>query len=236
MFQYFQRSPQQSHPAAPHLADLANYEKRRRSEREERRERERAAHHIMPIARVSASVPAPQQSRKMSEPMLLSHHAKPEDLDALASELSKIGGLRNGRSREESMSPPPPAPPPREASISTISDVVEVSEGRDRDRERADGEWDDLKDSMNGEDTLRGPNKPLPPTPTDGENTLVSDSRRNGNGNGAGGGGGGGGGGGERAVYKTKSVSEVCGGMRFRKIKFKTENNLQINQVEIIRK
>ncbi|CAI2356357.1 unnamed protein product [Caenorhabditis sp. 36 PRJEB53466] len=175
------RSPQQSHPAAPHLADLANYEKRRRSEREERRERERAAHHAMPIARVSASVPAPQQSRKMSEPLLISHHAKPEDLDALASELSKIGGLRNGRGREESMSPPPPAPPPREASISTINDTV-----------------DDIM--LNGEGTLRGPNKPLPPTPTDGENTLVSDGRRNGNGV-------------ERSVFKAKSVSEVRPGI-----------------------
>ncbi|CCG58607.1 Protein CBR-MIG-15, isoform b [Caenorhabditis briggsae] len=186
------RSPQQVHPAAPHLADLANYEKRRRSEREERRERERAAHHQMPIARVSASVPAPQQSRKMSEPLLISHHAKPEDLDVLASELSKIGGLRNGRSREESMSPPPPAPPPREASISSITDSVDVSETENG----ADAEWDDLKDlMMNGESTLRGPNKPLPPTPTDGENTLVSDARRNGNGSAHGHGG-----------YKAKSA------------------------------
>ncbi|CCG58606.1 Protein CBR-MIG-15, isoform a [Caenorhabditis briggsae] len=189
---HHQRSPQQVHPAAPHLADLANYEKRRRSEREERRERERAAHHQMPIARVSASVPAPQQSRKMSEPLLISHHAKPEDLDVLASELSKIGGLRNGRSREESMSPPPPAPPPREASISSITDSVDVSETENG----ADAEWDDLKDlMMNGESTLRGPNKPLPPTPTDGENTLVSDARRNGNGSAHGHGG-----------YKAKSA------------------------------
>lgn len=188
---HHQRSPQQNHPAAPHLADLANYEKRRRSEREERRERERAAHHQMPIARVSASVPAPQQSRKMSEPLLISHHAKPEDLDALASELSKIGGLRNGRSREESMSPPPPAPPPREASISSITDTIDVSETETG----TDAEWDDLKDlMMNGENTLRGPNKPLPPTPTDGENTLVSDARRNGNGSSG------------HGVYKAKSV------------------------------
>ncbi|CAB3399969.1 unnamed protein product [Caenorhabditis bovis] len=176
---HHQRSPQQSHPAAPHLADLANYEKRRRSEREERRERERGAHHAVPVQRVSASVPAPQQSRKMSEPLLMGHHAKPEDLDALASELSKIGGMRNGRSREESMSPPPPAPPPREASISTLADTVE--------------------EMMNGEETLRGPNKPLPPTPTDIDNSILSESRRSLNG--------------DRPVIKAKSISEVRTGI-----------------------
>lgn len=147
----------------------------------------------MPIARVSASVPAPQQSRKMSEPLLITH-VKPEDLDVLASELSKMGGHHNGRSREESMSPPPPAPPPREASISSITDTIDVGELDNG----ADAEWDDLKDiMMNGEGTLRGPNKPLPPTPTDGENTLVSDVRRNGNGNSG------------HGAYKGKKIPEV---------------------------
>ncbi|CAD6189198.1 unnamed protein product [Caenorhabditis auriculariae] len=173
---HHQRSPQQSHPAAPHLADLANYEKRRRSEREERREQRAAAHHAVPVARISANVPAPAgQSRKMSEPLLHNQHSKPEDLDALASELSKMGGLKKGLSREESTSPPPPAPPPRESSISTIADSIDVEVG--------------------GDETLRGPNKPLPPTPTEHENTVISDIRRPING--------------ERQITKAKSISEV---------------------------
>ncbi|KHJ98804.1 hypothetical protein OESDEN_01210 [Oesophagostomum dentatum] len=44
------------------------------------------------------------------------------------------------------VSPPPPAPPPRDASIASVND----------------GDNDSL------EGTLRGPNKPLPPTPTGG--------------------------------------------------------------------
>lgn len=84
---HHQKSPPQSHPAAPHLADLANYERRRRSEREERaaaaaavRERDRSGHRAggMPVARVSANLSA-SPMRKMSEPSLhQSQHARPE--------------------------------------------------------------------------------------------------------------------------------------------------------------
>ncbi|VDL72129.1 unnamed protein product [Nippostrongylus brasiliensis] len=145
---HHQRSPQQSHPAAPHLADLANYDRRRQSEREERRERDRSvtkerigAHRSgMPVARVAASITT-APLRKLSEPVLHQQQSRPEDLDALACELSRMGGSSgNGGG----LSPPPPAPPPRDASIASVTD------------------GDD--DSFGG--TLRGPNKPLPPTPT----------------------------------------------------------------------
>ncbi|PAV72782.1 hypothetical protein WR25_15289 [Diploscapter pachys] len=168
---HHQKSPPQSHPAAPHLADLANYERRRRNEREERaaaaaaaaagRERDRSGHRAggMPVARVSANLSA-SPMRKLSEPSLHQpQHARPEDLDALACELSRMGSsvvsvpvpvsiepTHSAHSAHSvSVSPPPPAPPPRDASIANIV---------------ADS------DSLNG--TLRGPNKPLPPTPTDG--------------------------------------------------------------------
>lgn len=79
--------PAQNHPAAPHLADLANYERKRRSEKEiaraaaERRDRSAVSRdaavrdidalRIPPhIARVSASIAAPPPTRKMSEPLL----------------------------------------------------------------------------------------------------------------------------------------------------------------------
>lgn len=171
---HHQRSPQQSHPAAPHLAEVANYhDRKRRSEREERRERDRSsarsgdqrdrsAHRGMPVARVSAHV-GPAPIRKLSEPVLHPQQARPEDLDALACELSRMGG---SSSEGGSMSPPPPAPPPRDTSIGNCAEL------------------DD--DSPSG--TLRGPNKPLPPTPTDhsatngDEDTLQHAVRRNGNG------------------------------------------------------
>ena len=72
----------------------------------------------MPIARVaSAGTPV----RKMSEPIL--HQAKPEDLDALACELSRMGG---SSSESGSASPPPPAPPPRDTSKGNCSIMVDV--------------------------------------------------------------------------------------------------------------
>lgn len=78
---------QPNHPAAPHLADLANYDRKRRNEKEaarmaaeQRRDRSAASRdqvRDMPrelktphIARVSASVAAPTSVRKMSEPVL----------------------------------------------------------------------------------------------------------------------------------------------------------------------
>ncbi|CAJ0953463.1 unnamed protein product, partial [Mesorhabditis belari] len=171
---HHQRSPpaQQSHPAAPHLAEVANYDRRRRSEREyrdrEREHRDRSAHsrqqhapssgRIMPT--VNVGMP---HHRKMSEPLLHPQQARPEDLDVLAHELSRMGG----REGETSASPPPPAPPPRDASITSGFEQDEEAPG-----------------------TLRGPNKPLPPTPNEHtpdeehhpENgTLLG--RTNGNGN-----------------------------------------------------
>lgn len=69
--------PQQNHPAAPHLADLANYERKRRSEKEaaraarDRSAASRDALRTPPhITRVSASIAASPPMRKMSEPLL----------------------------------------------------------------------------------------------------------------------------------------------------------------------
>lgn len=80
--------PQPNHPAAPHLADLANYDRKRRSEKEtaraaaeQRRDRSAASHDQVRdmsrelktpphITRVSASVAASTSVRKMSEPVL----------------------------------------------------------------------------------------------------------------------------------------------------------------------
>ncbi|EYB92546.1 hypothetical protein Y032_0192g1338 [Ancylostoma ceylanicum] len=146
---HHQRSPLQSHPAAPHLADLANYDRRRQSERDDRRERDRSVanermghRNVLPVARVAASITA-TPLRKLSEPVLHQQQSRPEDLDALACELSRMGGSTGNNG---SISPPPPAPPPRDTSIASVND------------------GDD--DSLGG--TLRGPNKPLPPTPTGG--------------------------------------------------------------------
>uniref|UniRef100_A0A1I7X5Z9 Miff domain-containing protein n=1 Tax=Heterorhabditis bacteriophora TaxID=37862 RepID=A0A1I7X5Z9_HETBA len=165
---YLQRSPQQSHPAAPHLADLANYDRRRRSEREERRDRDRSnardksAHRGMPVARVSANV-ATGPLRKMSEPVLHPQQARPETLWHVNFPGWEVRHLEVGRG---GISPPPPAPPPRDTSIGNVSDMDDDSLGS----------------------TLRGPNKPLPPTPTeqspaagdaDGDGTLQQ-HRRNG--------------------------------------------------------
>ena len=70
------------------------------------------------LARVSANIPASSsQLRKLSEPML---NGRPEDLDILANELTRIGRQQqNG-----SASPPPPAPPPRDASISSVPSSI----------------------------------------------------------------------------------------------------------------
>ena len=80
-------TPPQNHPAAPHLANLANYDRKRRNEKEaarllaeQRRDRSAASRDIHEpsrdplrspphITRVSASVAAPP-SRKLSEPVL----------------------------------------------------------------------------------------------------------------------------------------------------------------------
>ncbi|VDK59295.1 unnamed protein product, partial [Cylicostephanus goldi] len=97
----------------------------------------------MPVARVAANIIA-SPLRKLSEPVLHQQQSRPEDLDALACELSRMGGSTGNSG---GVSPPPPAPPPRDASIASVND----------------GDDDSL-----GGGTLRGPNKPLPPTPTGG--------------------------------------------------------------------
>nr|CDJ89902.1 unnamed protein product [Haemonchus contortus] len=71
----------------------------------------------------------------------LEHPVAPRDLDLLACELSQIG---LSASNNGAASPPPPAPPPRDASIANVTNCDDNSVGG----------------------TLRGPNKPLPPTPT----------------------------------------------------------------------
>uniref|UniRef100_W6NE37 Uncharacterized protein n=1 Tax=Haemonchus contortus TaxID=6289 RepID=W6NE37_HAECO len=81
---HHQRSPQQSHPAAPHLADLANYG-RRQSEREERKEKDRSVtkectggyRSAAPVARVAANIIA-GPLRKLSEPLLHQQQSRPE--------------------------------------------------------------------------------------------------------------------------------------------------------------
>ncbi|XGW21730.1 hypothetical protein V3C99_004585 [Haemonchus contortus] len=145
---HHQRSPQQSHPAAPHLADLANYG-RRQSERGERKEKDRSVtkectggyRSAVPVACVAANITVgPVQ--KLSKPLQLhQQQSRPEDLDRLACELSQIG---LSASNSGAASPPPPAPPPRDASIANVTICDDTSVGG----------------------TLRGPNKPLPPTPT----------------------------------------------------------------------
>uniref|UniRef100_A0A1I8E8F6 non-specific serine/threonine protein kinase n=1 Tax=Wuchereria bancrofti TaxID=6293 RepID=A0A1I8E8F6_WUCBA len=166
--------PQPNHPAAPHLADLANYDRKRRSEKEatrvaaeQRRDRSvasrdqvrdmsRETYHELKTpprtARVNASVAATTPVRKMSEPVL-NGKVENQDLDVLANELTRMGRhQQNG-----SYSPPPPAPPPRDTSIMNAVD-------------EASGSHDGtllVGESALEEGTLRGPNKPLPPTPTD---------------------------------------------------------------------
>uniref|UniRef100_A0AC35TNS9 Protein kinase domain-containing protein n=1 Tax=Rhabditophanes sp. KR3021 TaxID=114890 RepID=A0AC35TNS9_9BILA len=169
--------PQQSHPAAPHLADLANYDRKRRTEREaiNRAERERSAssrqrNGVLPSDnfQMPRSVNVPLNGgpfRKLSEPVSLA--GKPEDLDALASELNRMGLPNssgksivgaNGHSNGNS-SPPPPAPPKRDASISSaISSSFADNSANSTLRKVGPIE-------LNSDGTLRGPTKPLPPTP-----------------------------------------------------------------------
>ncbi|GMR34140.1 hypothetical protein PMAYCL1PPCAC_04335 [Pristionchus mayeri] len=146
---------EQSHPAAPHLAMVGNNYNRRKEEEERKRERDRSAARRDERDRdrerdADRAHLALSPLRKMSEP-LLHREARPEDLDVLAHELSRMGGRElpltssasasamNGNGKEGSTSPPPPAPPPRDASINVMDD----------------------------EGTLRHANKPLPPTPTE---------------------------------------------------------------------
>uniref|UniRef100_A0A5S6PV73 non-specific serine/threonine protein kinase n=2 Tax=Brugia malayi TaxID=6279 RepID=A0A5S6PV73_BRUMA len=164
--------PQPNHPAAPHLADLANYDRKRRSEKEkeavrmageQRRDRSAASRDQVRdmsrelktpprTARVNTSVAATTPVRKMSEPVL-NGKVENQDLDVLANELTRMGRhQQNG-----SYSPPPPAPPPRDTSI--MSTVDEASGSHDSTLL--------VNESALEEGTLRGPNKPLPPTPTD---------------------------------------------------------------------
>uniref|UniRef100_A0A1I8ERI9 Protein kinase domain-containing protein n=1 Tax=Wuchereria bancrofti TaxID=6293 RepID=A0A1I8ERI9_WUCBA len=162
--------PQLNHPAAPHLANLANYDRKRRSEKEatrlageQRRDRSAACRdQVRDMSRelknpprtshVNASVATTTPTRKMSEPVL-NGKVENQDLDVLANELTRMGRhQQNG-----SYSPPPPAPPPRDTSIMSAVD-------------EASGFHDDtllVSESALEEGTLRGPNKPLPPTPTD---------------------------------------------------------------------
>jgi serine/threonine protein kinase len=183
-------------PAAPHLEALANYDRKKREEksremsRRERdrdmqrrsdRERERSDRPRnngngiggpQQLARVTASIPAAQPIRKMSEPML-NHHRQPEDLDILANELSRMGHQQNGHS--SSSSPPPPAPPPRDASISSVPAALAAAAAAAASVNGTDLESPSNETVITSESakvveidgTLRGPNKPLPPTPND---------------------------------------------------------------------
>uniref|UniRef100_A0A914WJE1 non-specific serine/threonine protein kinase n=1 Tax=Plectus sambesii TaxID=2011161 RepID=A0A914WJE1_9BILA len=172
-------SPHRGHPAAPHLDELANHKRRmqaaapekdsprhaRRGERPTelgRDAREARDARDRPL-RAQAAAAAP---RKMSEPVL---NGRPEDLDALADELSRIGRHQV----QQNGSPPPPAPPPRDASIASTEDTASSSsltspqDGTLLASEPVPRPLN-ARSEINADDgTLRGPNKPLPPTPTD---------------------------------------------------------------------
>ncbi|KAK0404533.1 hypothetical protein QR680_017496 [Steinernema hermaphroditum] len=173
----------QSHPAAPHLAELANYDRKRRSEKEHaRRERDRSrnalgqpsssqrisAHHAA-LPPSSGNLPGSHSPlRKLSEPVL---NGRPEDLDVLANELTRMGRASQQMQQkrfDNSTSPPPPAPPPRDASImssppmpseASLEGTLEAMNGGARPSRKSVIEVESA--------TLVGPNKPLPPTPTD---------------------------------------------------------------------
>ncbi|MFH4975248.1 hypothetical protein AB6A40_001957, partial [Gnathostoma spinigerum] len=110
------------------------------------------------IARITASIPAPPPGRKLSEPLL---NGRPEDLDVLATELTRIGRQQQ---KNSSSSPPPPAPPPRDTSMMGSEEPTSPTDGTLLASETARVPVREL-DASNG--TLRGPNKPLPPTPSD---------------------------------------------------------------------
>ncbi|KAK6046821.1 hypothetical protein COOONC_15674 [Cooperia oncophora] len=83
-FSHHQRSSQRSHPAAPHLVDVAHHG-RRQSDREERKERDRSVakeriggHQGAVLkARVAADITA-VPLRKLSEPVLHHQQSRPE--------------------------------------------------------------------------------------------------------------------------------------------------------------
>ncbi|KAI6173699.1 Serine/threonine-protein kinase mig-15 [Aphelenchoides besseyi] len=183
--------------AAPHLAELAQNDRKRREKaaafqhahhhrdlRESHRNgsgRDRSGARLLPangnhlppsshLAKVSASIPVPSVSplRKMSEPML---NGRPEDLDLLASELNRMGRLPNSSSvQPQAASPPPPAPPTRNTSITVDSHTNNTSVEK---HQHMDGLVDGTLLAsepaiFHSDGTLRGgPNKPLPPTPAD---------------------------------------------------------------------
>ncbi|VDN03074.1 unnamed protein product [Thelazia callipaeda] len=167
--------PQPNHPAAPHLADLANYDRKRRSEKEaaraaaeQRRDRSAASRDQVRdmsrelktshIARINPSVAAAMPVRKMSDPVL-NGKTENQNLDVLANELTRMGRhQQNGN-----YSPPPPAPPPRDASIMNADEASASHDGTLLASEPGSGQHENMLE----EGTLRGPNKPLPPTPTD---------------------------------------------------------------------
>jgi serine/threonine protein kinase len=198
-------SAQQNHPAAPHLVELDNYDRKRRekahqSSREAaRRERDRSAasrNNIgMPVSshaspRVASSTPNSSPLRKMSEPVL-NGGGRPEDLDVLANELTRIGRHQ----QKGSSSPPPPAPPPRDTSINSVQLMVNSNASNTSRLMNSPVDGSLLASEpakiVEVDGTLRGPNKPLPPTPSDitpdtefpgNDGTLVDLHRRNRNG------------------------------------------------------
>ncbi|TKR81037.1 hypothetical protein L596_014981 [Steinernema carpocapsae] len=181
----------QNHPAAPHLAELANYDRKRRSEKEHaRRERDRSAANRNVIAQPSSSsrisahhaglppnaaniTGSHSPLRKLSEPVM---NGRPEDLDVLANELTRMGRASQQQQKrfDSSASPPPPAPPPRDASIMSSPSIPNSHTDVSLDGTLQSG--NSLKGASRGSrksvievdnGTLIGPNKPLPPTPTD---------------------------------------------------------------------
>ncbi|KAI6191890.1 BMA-MIG-15, isoform a [Aphelenchoides bicaudatus] len=118
------------------------------------------------LARISASIPASSVSplRKLSEPVL---NGRPEDLDVLANELNRMGRVPNSTT---TASPPPPAPPARNTSILISMDSISNGVGHHIDDTLLASEPASNSAPANiyqADGTLRGPNKPLPPTPVD---------------------------------------------------------------------
>lgn len=94
----------------------------------------------------------------------------------MANELNRMGRLPNSNSGQPagSISPPPPAPPARNTSI-LISMDNNMSNGVSQHHHHIDDTLLASEPASNSapvnmfqaDGTLRGPNKPLPPTPTD---------------------------------------------------------------------
>ncbi|CAD5233936.1 unnamed protein product [Bursaphelenchus xylophilus] len=165
------------HPAAPQLTELEKSRRHRASERDRQSSRHSNGVQAPHMARVSANIPSSVSPlRKLSEPLL---NGRPEDLDVLASELNRMANrLPNSSSSQAngSTSPPPPAPPPRDTSMASHNGLGNGLSPEDT-----------VLASEPAEGTLRGPNKPLPPTPDNGvdsdndqEGTLMVHRRRNG--------------------------------------------------------